>query len=117
MRITLSELKKVREFLISLFPPNKEDWKQSHFILAEDWNYIISQLERFLDEKKFEFDSKKFSGALSYIYLTLSKIKRGEYPYLSSEEKDRLKRAADFLQNLWDTIIERRRQAIEKRRQ
>lgn len=108
-KITLKELREVEKLLTSLLPKDKEDWKPGHFIVTENLNFVISQLERFIDEKKFEFNSQKFCGALSYIYFVSLKIKRGEYPYLSLEEKDRLKRAKEFLTTLWDAIIEKSR--------
>ena len=109
-RITLKELEEVKELLISLLPSDKKDWKQSYLILSEDLNYVINQLELFLNKKQFEFKGEKFGGVVLYIYSTLLEIDRGEHPYLSLEEKDRLIRAKEFLENLWDAIIEKRRQ-------
>lgn len=109
-RITLKELREVKEILTSLLPKDKKDWKPRHIIFTEDLSFIVSQLERFMKENKFEFINEKFSGAFLYLYSTVLEIDRGEHPYLSLEEKDKIIKAKDFLGKLWDTIIEKRRQ-------
>ena len=75
-RITIKELREVEELLISLLPPNKEDWLSSQRVLSDDLNFVISQFERFLNENKFEFDGDKFRGAHLCVYSALLDIER-----------------------------------------
>lgn len=115
-KITLKELREVKEILLKLLPPDKKDWKECYLTLTEDIDYVIKQLERFQEERKFEFKSGKFMGACIYIYSTVLRIDRGEYPHLSLEERNKIRRTDAFLNNLWNAIIEKMWDDLEKKR-